>query len=63
MTMHNLRRTPWRIARAAGRWHPASQERARRNAMAASTVLARHREERNEIERFLLDRDTKSRPA
>ena len=62
MTIHDLRR-PWRVVRAATRWHPASQEHARRNALVASTALARCREERAGVERFLLERDRESRPA
>ena len=63
MTIHDLRRTPWRVARAAARWQAAGQERARRNALVASTALARRREERDDVERFLLDRDEESRRA
>lgn len=63
MTMRDLRRTPWRAARAAARRRLASQERARDNAWAASTALARRREERDEVECFLLDRDKESSPA
>jgi hypothetical protein len=63
MTIDHLRRTPWRVARAATRWHVASQERARRNALVASTALARRREERDDVERFLLDQNEESRPA
>jgi hypothetical protein len=34
-------------------WHVASQHRARRNALVASTALAQQRRERDEIEEFL----------
>jgi hypothetical protein len=63
MTMHDLPCTPWRAGRAVTRWHVASQERARRNAWAASAALARRRKERDDVERYLLERDEKSRPA
>ena len=35
------------------RWSTASQQRARRNAMVASTALAQRRAEREEVEEFL----------
>jgi hypothetical protein len=57
MTIHDLRRTPWRVARAAR--HVTGQERARRNALVASTALVRRREERDDVERFLLDRESR----
>jgi hypothetical protein len=63
MGIQDLPRTPWRAARAAALWHLTSQERARRNARGASMALARRREERDDVERFLLDRDSRSRPA
>ena len=49
-----------------GRWSVRSQERARRNAMAACTVLAERRLERLEVESFVaecLARRTTVRPA
>ena len=39
-----------------GRWATRSQEQARRNAMAACTVLAARRLERLEVESFVADR-------
>ncbi len=36
-------------------WSVASQQRARRNAMIASTALAQRRAEMNEVEDFLAD--------
>lgn len=38
-----------------GQWSTRSQEQARRNAMAASTVLAARRLERLDVERFIAD--------
>jgi hypothetical protein len=38
-----------------GRWSTRSQEQARRNAMAACTVLAARRLERLEVEAFVAD--------
>jgi hypothetical protein len=49
-----------------GRWSAQSQERARRNAMAACTLLAARRLERLEVESFVADclaRRTAVRPA
>lgn len=39
----------------AGRWSTRSQEQARRNAMAACTVLAARRLERLDVEAFVRD--------
>ncbi|HEX2896075.1 MAG TPA: hypothetical protein VHO29_18870 [Marmoricola sp.] len=39
-----------------GRWSTRSQEQARRNAMAACTVLTARRLERLEVEAFIADR-------
>ena len=39
-------------------WGVASQQRARRNAMVASTALAQRRAEMNEVEEFLADLQT-----
>ena len=39
-----------------GRWSTRSQEQARRNAMAACTVLTARRLERLEVEAFITDR-------
>jgi hypothetical protein len=55
--------TPLRLV---GRWSTRSQERARRNAMAACTVLAARRLERLEVEAFVADclaQHTVRRPA
>ena len=41
MTLHQLHRGPWRLVGAAATWHVASQQRARRNALVASTALTR----------------------
>ena len=38
-----------------GQWATRSQEQARRNAMAACTVLAARRLERNDVEMFIAD--------
>jgi hypothetical protein len=45
--------TPWSILRSAVTWPLASQHRARRNALVASTALAQRRHERLDVERFL----------
>jgi len=41
-------------------WSVASQQRARRNAMVASTALAQRRAEINDLEDFLADLDAPS---
>lgn len=41
------------LVRAAARWHVASVEVARRNALVSSTALAQSRAERHEVEEFL----------
>jgi len=49
-----------------GRWSTRSQEQARRNAMAACTVLAARRLERLDVEAFIaecLARRTEAEPA
>ena len=48
--------TAHRLGRAAGavrRWPVGSQQRSRRNAMVASTALARRRAEREEVDELL----------
>jgi hypothetical protein len=51
--------TPHRIAmrtlRAAASWHLTSVEAARRNALVASTELARRRQELRDVEAFLAE--------
>ena len=44
--------TPWVLV---GQWSTRSQEQARRNAMAACTVLAARRLERLDVEAFVTD--------
>jgi hypothetical protein len=44
--------TPWVLV---GQWATRSQEQARRNAMAACTVLAARRLERLDVEAFVTD--------
>jgi hypothetical protein len=48
--------TPAHLVATAVRWPVESQQRARRNAMIASNVLARRRVERAEVEEFLATR-------
>lgn len=50
MSVMHLVRRPLDAVR---RWPVESQQQARRNAMIASTVLARRRAEREEVEEFL----------
>jgi len=45
-----------RIVTAVTRWPAESQQRARRNAMIASTALAQRRAELDDVERFLSSR-------
>lgn len=45
--------TPRSIARVVLGWHVGSQQRARRNALLASTALAQRSHERREVEEFL----------
>ena len=53
MTLHQLRRTPWRLVSAAATWPVASQQQSLRNALVASTDLNRRRSELAEVEEFL----------
>jgi hypothetical protein len=46
---------PWLVVEAAAGWGQSSQEQARRNALVASTALRRRREERIEVEAYLVD--------
>ena len=55
MTLHRLRRPPWRIVSAAAFWHVTSQQHARRNALVASTALTQRRSELREVENFLAE--------
>ncbi len=55
MTLHQLHRTPWRLVGAAATWHVTSQQRARRNALVASTALTASRRERMDVEDFLAE--------
>lgn len=43
----------FRTLQALGRWPVASQQRARRNALLASTALTQARHERDEVEEYL----------
>ncbi len=60
MTLHQLPRTPWRLVSAAATWHVTSQQQARRNALVASTALTRRRQERMDVEDFLLQHAARS---
>lgn len=53
MTLLPLQRTPWRLVGAAASWHVSSHQRARRNALVASTALMQRRRERLDVEEFL----------
>ena len=55
MTLHELQRSPWRLVNAATQWPVASQQRARRNALVASTALTARRLERMDVDDFLAD--------
>jgi hypothetical protein len=66
MTRHHSRhRPPWvpliaawppmLVLEAAAGWGETSQQQARRNALVASTALLRRRQERIEVEEFLVD--------
>ena len=48
-----MRTTSWSMLRSVLAWPVESQHQARRNALVASTALARQRHERLEVERFL----------
>jgi hypothetical protein len=48
-----IHRQLWTATMRAARWHVHSQETARRNAMAASTVLTQRRRELADVEEFL----------
>jgi hypothetical protein len=56
-------RRPWRVAQAAVRWPVTTQDRARRNALVASTAMAGRRAERAEVEAFLREHDRRGRTA
>jgi hypothetical protein len=53
MTLHEIRRSPWRVVSAAAGWHVTSQQQARRNALVASTALTQRRRELLDVEEFL----------
>ena len=53
MTIHELRRTPWRLLHSAAGWHVTSQQQSRRNALVASTALMQRRREQVEVDEFL----------
>ncbi len=55
MTLHQIRRTPWRLVSAAATWHVTSQQQARRNALVASTALTQRRRELRDVEDFLAE--------
>lgn len=65
MTRHPLHRAswvpliaawpPWLVLEAAAEWGQTSQQQARRNALVASTALQQRRQERLEVEAFLVD--------
>lgn len=46
---------PWLVLEAAAGWGETSQQQARRNALVASTALLQRRQERIEVEAFLVD--------
>jgi hypothetical protein len=52
-TLHGLPQTPWRFVSAAATWHVSSQQRARHNALVASTALTERRRELRDVEEFL----------
>ena len=56
MTLHQLRRTPWRLVSAAATWPVASQQQSLRNALVASTDLNQRRSELADVEDFLASR-------
>ena len=53
MTLLPVQPKPWRLVSAAATWHVNSQQRARRNALVASTALSQRRLERIDVEEFL----------
>ena len=53
MATHLLRHAPRRLVSAAAGWPVASQQRARRNALVASTALSERRREVLDVEEFL----------
>ena len=53
MTIHELQHTPRRWWGSMAGWRLDSQQRARRNALVASTALVQRRHERVEVEEFL----------
>ena len=53
MATHRLRHAPRRLVSAAAGWPVASQQRARRNALAASNALTERRREVLDVEEFL----------
>jgi len=65
MTRHPRHRAPWvpliaawppmLVLEAAAGWGEGSQQQARRNALVASTALLQRRQERIEVEEFLVD--------
>lgn len=65
MTRHPLHRASWvpliaawpplLVLEAAAGWGQTSQQQSRRNALVASTALLRRRQERIEVEAFLVD--------
>jgi hypothetical protein len=54
MTPHRRLWSPWRAIGSAAAWPVTSQDRARRNALVASSRLAARRRERQEVEAFLV---------
>jgi hypothetical protein len=53
MTHLPVQPKPWRLVSAAASWHVTSQQRARSNALVASTALSQRRLERLDVEEFL----------
>lgn len=51
------------LVSALTRWPTESQQQARRNAMIASTALARRRAEHDDVEEFLASLDTPPEPG
>ncbi len=62
-SIHQIQRTPWRVVSAAASWHVTSQQQARRNALAASTLLTQRRRELQDVEEFLAAHAARSAEA
>jgi hypothetical protein len=60
MTFLLVPTTPWRILSTAAPWRLGSQRQARRNALVSTAALARMREERLDVERYLAEHARRS---